>query len=142
MFNALSDVAGVQSHRLGALERVGWVLADWDAARTNRTVVEQRMVRVLDELGLTDLVCTIPGLSAVGAAAILADTGDLHRFTSARAVVKHAGLAPRPGNACQGRSPARRASPGLAAPDSVSPRGGPSGGPCGTTRSTPPATPT
>ena len=35
------------------------------------------------------------GLSAVGAAAILAETGDLNRFTSARAVVKHAGLAPR-----------------------------------------------
>src|SRR5262249_13043125 len=35
------------------------------------------------------------GLSAVGAAAILAETGDPHRFASARAVVKHAGLAPR-----------------------------------------------
>lgn len=86
---------GVQSHRLGALERVGWVLADWDAARANRAVVEQRMVGVLDELDLTNVVCTIPGLSGVGAAAILAETGDLHRFTSARAVVKHAGLAPR-----------------------------------------------
>ncbi len=95
VFNALSDTAGVQSHRLGALERVGWTLADWDAARTNQTVVEQRMVAVLDELALTDLVCTIPGLSAVGAAAILSETGDLNRFTSARAVVKHAGLAPR-----------------------------------------------
>ena len=47
------------------------------------------------ELGLTELVCSIKGLSAVGAAAILAETGDLRRFTSARAVVKHAGLAPR-----------------------------------------------
>ena len=53
------------------------------------------MVGVLDELDLTDLVCTINGLSAVRAAAILAETGDLRRFTSARAVVKHAGLAPR-----------------------------------------------
>ena len=34
-------------------------------------------------------------LSPVGAAAILAETGDLRRFTTARAVVKHAGLAPR-----------------------------------------------
>jgi len=46
-------------------------------------------------LGLTDLVCSIEGLSPVGAAAILAETGDLRRFTSARAVVKLAGLAPR-----------------------------------------------
>jgi transposase len=50
---------------------------------------------VLDELELTSLVTSIPGLSAVGAAAILAETGDLNRFDSARAVVKHAGLCPR-----------------------------------------------
>ncbi|MEV7043907.1 IS110 family transposase [Amycolatopsis sp. NPDC051061] len=41
------------------------------------------------------MVTSIVGLSAIGAAAILAETGDLTRFTSARAVVKHAGLAPR-----------------------------------------------
>lgn len=34
-------------------------------------------------------------LSAIGAAAILAETGDLHRFATARALVKHAGLATR-----------------------------------------------
>jgi hypothetical protein len=53
------------------------------------------MAATLDELGLTELVTSIEGLSPVGAAAILAETGDLHRFTSARAVAKHAGLAPR-----------------------------------------------
>lgn len=35
------------------------------------------------------------GLSPVGAAAILAETGDPARFATARALVKHAGLAPR-----------------------------------------------
>ena len=50
---------------------------------------------MLDELGLTALVTTIPGLSAVGAAAILAETGDPTRFDTARALVKHAGLCPR-----------------------------------------------
>jgi transposase len=35
------------------------------------------------------------GVSAVGAAAILAETGDPHRFATGRAMVKHAGLAPR-----------------------------------------------
>jgi hypothetical protein len=49
------------------------------------------MVAVLDQLGLTELVTSIDGLSAVGAAPILAGTGDLTRFTCARAVVKHAG---------------------------------------------------
>jgi hypothetical protein len=53
------------------------------------------MVTVVDELQLTELATSIDGLSPVGAAAILAETGDLTRFTSARAVVKHAGLAPR-----------------------------------------------
>ncbi|GAB3848797.1 transposase [Dactylosporangium cerinum] len=48
-----------------------------------------------DELRLIELATSIPGLSAVGAAAILAETGDPNRFASARALVKHAGLAPR-----------------------------------------------
>src|SRR5205809_1104284 len=38
---------------------------------------------------------TTTGLSAIGAAAILAETGDPRRFATARGVVKHAGLAPR-----------------------------------------------
>ena len=53
------------------------------------------MVAALDQLGLTGLATSIDGLSPVGAAAILAETGDLTRFTSARAMVKLAGLAPR-----------------------------------------------
>ena len=95
LFTALTDDAGVLAHRRGALERVGFVLDDWFEGRRRRRDTEQRMTAVLDELGLTALVTSIPGLSAVGAAAILAETGDPHRFTSARALVKHAGLAPR-----------------------------------------------
>ncbi len=95
LYAALADPAGVLAHRPGAFERIAWVIEDWDTARTKLADTEARMVAVLDELELTDLVCSIDGLSAVGAAAILAETGDLRRFTSARAVVKHAGLAPR-----------------------------------------------
>jgi transposase len=95
MFAALDDPAGVMEHRAGAFERIGWLIDDWDTAVAKLNVVEARMVATLDALGLTDLVCSIDGLSAVGAAAILAETGDLARFASARAVVKHAGLAPR-----------------------------------------------
>lgn len=91
----LADPAGVIVHRPGAFERVAWIIEDWDTARTKLADTENRMTAVLDELDLTALVTSIDGLSAVGAAAILAETGDLHRFTSARAVVKHAGLAPR-----------------------------------------------
>ena len=53
------------------------------------------MISVLDELKLTALATSIPGLSPVGAAAILAETGDPNRFATGRALVKHAGLAPR-----------------------------------------------
>ena len=95
VFAALSETAGVVEHRQAALERIGWILTDWERARADQIVVEARMVAVLGQLELTNLVCSIDGLSPVGAAAILAETGDLSRFTSARAVVKLAGLAPR-----------------------------------------------
>jgi len=53
------------------------------------------MTAVLEQLKLTELVTSITGISPVGAAAILAQTGDPKRFATARALVKHAGLAPR-----------------------------------------------
>jgi hypothetical protein len=80
VFAALNDQAGVLAQRPGALQRATWVLSDWRAAKTRRAEVESRMVAILDELGLTELVTSIPGISAVGAAAILAETGDPTRF--------------------------------------------------------------
>jgi transposase len=71
---AAADERGVPAQRPGALERAAFALAD---------------------LGLTELVTSTPGLSAVGAAAILAESGDLTRFDSGRALVKHARLCPR-----------------------------------------------
>jgi len=93
-FAALTDGRGVAAQRRGALERVGLLTDDWRSAIARLGEVEARMVAVLDGLGLTALVTSIPGLSAVGAALILAETGDLSRFASARSVVKHAGLNP------------------------------------------------
>lgn len=95
LHEAAADPRGVPSQRHGGLERARFALADLRHAETQRDHVEVLMIEVLDELELTDLITTIPGLSAVGAAAILAETGDLTRFDSARAVVKHAGLCPR-----------------------------------------------
>jgi hypothetical protein len=95
LFAALADPAGVLAHRCGALERVQLLLDDWYDTHRKLADTEARMTGVLDQLQLTDLVTTIPGLSLVGAAAILAETGDPRRFTTARALVKHAGLAPR-----------------------------------------------
>ena len=95
LFAALADPTGVLAHRLGALERVQLLLEDWADTRRKLADTETRMTAVLDELGLTELATSIHGLSPVGAAAILAETGDPTRFATARALVKHAGLAPR-----------------------------------------------
>lgn len=95
VFAALADPAGVTVHRPGALECAHLALCDWQDTRARLADVEARMVAVLDDLGLTGLVTTITGLTLAGAAAILAETGDLARFASRRSLVKHAGVCPR-----------------------------------------------
>jgi transposase len=95
VFAALTDTEGaVTWSRRGLLRRVADELGDLKRTRAQLRQAEADMVAVLDELGLSRLA-DIPGLTAVGAAAILAETGDPRRFATARAVVKHAGLAPR-----------------------------------------------
>jgi hypothetical protein len=94
LWEALADPGGVAAQRRGALERVHLLMADWRSLLARLADVGARMCAVLDELGLTALVTSVDGLSAAGAAVILAETGELSRFASARAVVKHAGLNP------------------------------------------------
>jgi transposase len=95
VFAALADPAGVIAHRPGALERVALLLEDRQHAQERLADTEQRMTCVLDELKLTGLATSITGISPIGAAAILAETGNPRRFVTGRSVVKHAGLAPR-----------------------------------------------
>ena len=71
------------------------LLDDWRHTQDRLAETERRMTAVLGEIGLTGLVTSMTGLSAIGAAAILAQTGDPRRFATGRAVVKHVGLAPR-----------------------------------------------
>jgi transposase len=116
VFTALTDPAGVDTQRPGALERAGLVLADWQHVQTRQADTEARMTGILDAMGLTAVVTSIPGLSAVGAAVILAETGDLSRFASARSVVKHAGLNPAENTSATFRGQthlSRRGRPGL-----------------------------
>src|SRR5258708_679162 len=113
---AVSDGAGVIAHRPGALERADLAMADWHDTRERLADVEARMVAVLDELELTGLVTTIAGLTAVGAAAILAETGDPARFATPRSLARHAGLCPRDNasGGYQGKTPiSGRGRPGL-----------------------------
>lgn len=95
IFDAAGEPGGVEHERAAAVERAAYAVRDWHRALGEITDVENRMVDVLDALELTELVCTIDGLSAVGAAAILAEAGDPARFDCARTWVKHAGLCPR-----------------------------------------------
>jgi hypothetical protein len=69
------------AHRAAAFERIAGVADDCDHAKSRLVDTEARMVAVLDELHLIELACSIDGLSPVGAAAILAETGDLTRFS-------------------------------------------------------------
>lgn len=117
-FTALTDQRGVATQRPGALERVGLLMDDWRSVLARLTQVETRMIGILDELEVTELVTSIPGVSAVGAAVILAETGDLTRFATARSVVKHAGLNPteRTSATLRGRTRvSHRGRPGLRA---------------------------
>jgi hypothetical protein len=73
-----------------------------------RASLERRMTAVFDELGLTELATSITGLSAVGAAAILAETGDPARLAIDQALASHAGQAP--GRSVRKESPPHRES--------------------------------
>jgi transposase len=86
---------GVSAERDAAAERVADALRDWHRALAEIADVERRMLGVLDALALSELVTTITGLSAIGAAAILAEAGDPERFDCPRTWVKHAWLCPR-----------------------------------------------
>jgi transposase len=68
VFAALSDPAGVTAHRPGALERVSLLLTDWLETHRRLGDTELRMTSILDQLRLTELVTSITGLSAIGAA--------------------------------------------------------------------------
>jgi transposase len=94
IFAALTDTEGaVVSHRRGLLRRCADELGDLQRTRAQLRAVEADMVAVLTELGLARLA-DIPGLTAVGAAAILAETGDPRRYDRSSSLVKHAGLSP------------------------------------------------
>jgi transposase len=116
VFAALTDTEGVVSwSRRGLLRRVADELGDLARTRAQLRAVEADMVAVLGELGLSRLG-GIPGLTAVGAAAILAETGDPRRYDSSSSLVKHAGLSPseNASGAFEGQAHiSRRGRPGL-----------------------------
>jgi transposase len=94
LWEALAGTGGVAAQRPGALERLHLLLEDWRVLRARLADTGARMTALLGELGLAELVASIDGMSALSGAVILAETGDLNRFASGRAVVKHAGLNP------------------------------------------------
>ena len=116
VFAALTSTEGVVvSHRRALLRRCADELGDLQRTRAQLRAVEADMAAVLGELGLCRLA-DIPGLTAVGAAAILAETGDPRRYDSSSSLAQHAGLSPS-GNASgafEGQAHiSRRGRPGL-----------------------------
>ena len=94
VFAALTDTEGVVTAcRRGLLRRCADELGDLRRTRAQLRAVEADMIAVLAELGLSRLG-DIPALTAVGAAAILAEAGDPRRYDSSSSLVKHAGLSP------------------------------------------------
>jgi transposase len=116
VFAALTDTEGVVAwSRRGLLRRVADELGDLARTRAQLRAVEADMVAVLGELGLSRLG-DIPGLTATGAAAILAETGDPRRYDSSSSLVKQAGLSPseNASGAFEGQAHlSRRGRPGL-----------------------------
>jgi transposase len=116
VFAALTDTEGVVTwSRRGLLRRVADELGDLARTRAQLRAVAADMVLVLGELGLSRLG-DIPGLTAVGAAAILAEAGDPRRYDSSSSLVKHAGLSPsqNASGAFEGQAHmSRRGRPGL-----------------------------
>jgi transposase len=116
VFAALADTGdAVAWSRRGLFRRIADELGDLQRTRAQLRAVEADMVTVLGELGLARLA-DIPGLTATGAAAILAETGDPRRYETSSSLVKHAGLSPA-GNASgafEGQEHiSRRGRPGL-----------------------------
>lgn len=95
VFAAAQAPDGLACERRAACERAAFVLGDWERALAELAIVEARMICTLDALALRELCQSIDGLSAVGAAAILAETGDPARFGGPRSWPKHAGICPR-----------------------------------------------
>jgi transposase len=138
VFAALTDAEGaVAWSRRGLLRRVADEPGDLARTRAQLRATEADMAAVLGELGLSRLG-DIPGLTATGAAAILAETGDPRRYDGSPSLVKHAGL-----------SPVSNDSGAFAGQAHISRRGRPCGWPSGarygrcsgTTRCWPPSTP-
>jgi transposase len=116
VFAVLDSTEGaVLAYRRGLLRRVAQELADLERSRAQLREAEADMAAALDGLGLSRLA-DIPGLTATGAAAILAETGDPRRYDSSSSLVKHAGLSPasNASGAFEGQEHiSRRGRPGL-----------------------------
>ncbi len=83
----------VATARRGLFRRIAGELEDLARVRGQLRAVEAEMTAVLEGLGLSRLG-GIPGLTAVGAAVILAEAGDPCRYDSSSSMVKHAGMSP------------------------------------------------
>jgi transposase len=94
LLGVLDDPDAVAWSRRGLFRRVAGELGDLRRLRAQLAAVEEEMRAVTaGELGLARLG-DIPGLTVLGAALILAESGDPRRYETSSSLVKHAGLSP------------------------------------------------
>ena len=75
-------------HRLSLSQE----LASWEDASKQRQVVEERQKALLMEVDYAANLISISGIGPTTVATVLGETGDLRAYTSAKAVLKVAGL--------------------------------------------------
>jgi len=80
VYAALPDRVGVASQRPGALERAMAALRDWKIVGEELAAVNAAMLQLLETMGIGQVAGSIPGVSAISVAAILAETGDRQGF--------------------------------------------------------------
>jgi len=83
----------VRAHRRGLLRRIAAELGDLQRARARQRDTEAALAAALASLGLAR-PGDIPGLTATGAAAILAGTGGPERYDTSSSLARHAGMSP------------------------------------------------
>lgn len=75
-------------HRLSLSQE----LASWEHASRQRLVVEERQKALLKEVPYAENLASISGIGPTTVATVLGETGDLRAYTSAKAVLKVAGI--------------------------------------------------
>lgn len=98
---------GVESHRAPMLARVARSVSRYEALEDERADVASHLVALYEELPFAPFLSTIPAVSPLNHALVLAFVGDPRRFDRASCLVSRAGLEPQENFSGLGSGPTR-----------------------------------